>query len=610
MLSTLGQLFDAVRADGWQNAILGLGGVKDPSTYTRFTARAPLAEDVLEALYVEDHFAAKIVETLPKHALRPGWQLTVPGDPQVAAKIREAYAAREEELELAAEMAQGWCWGRVFGGALTWIGADDGNDASAPLDESAIKSVRWLHTFDRRDVQIWRYYSDPKHPKFRQPELYKVRPLVQSAPAGGVVPDHVGAGIVVHESRCVVWGGQSTTDRRRQQLQGWDDSILERCWEALRQLSEDFGAKSLMLGRISQAVYKIKDLYAMIAGKREEVLRRRIGMLDVSRSRSRAIVLDTDEDFINHTQSLSGLPETLNASILRLASAADMPVTILMGQSPAGMDATGESDLEVWSATCASERSLYLTPRHERIARLLLLAQDGPTGGVEPESWKIHYNPLREPTRKELAEVGKLEVETDAIAIEKGIYSADHAALRYAPGGGRPQLDEAEIEERLERRRQLAGQPPKDNAELGTVAPRTTAVLEVIAAVRAGTIARESGLAVLTTIHRHTLEDAEALLGPEPGETDPSEAPITPGSEWIDTEDGHRMRVTGIDGRRVLFVDLDSETPERQYAWQRATFAERCRPVEGAPAAAPPGTPGPEPDPQPGQGAGAPQPPA
>lgn len=530
--SPLELIGSALRLDGWENVVLGLGGTKDPSAYTQYAARAPLTEDTLEALYVEDHFAAKIVEAIPAHALRPGWDLTVPGDPQKAADIRAAYATREEELELAAELAQGWAWGRCFGGALTWVGADDGREPMLALDEANITSVRWLHTFDRRDVQIWRYYDDPKHPKFRRPELYKIQPLVQSG-AGGAASMIRPGGILVHESRCVAWGGQSTTDRRRQQLQGWDDSVLERCWDALKQLAENYAAQSMLLGRISQSVYKLKNLYSMIAGKQKEVLSRRMGMLEMSRSRARAILLDTDEDFLNVTQPIAGVPEAIQTSVLRVASCAEMPVTILMGQSPAGMDATGEGDMEVWSATVSSERELVLRQRHERVVRLLLLAKNGPTGGVEPDRWSITYRPLREPTRKELAEVSKLEAETDAVNIDKGVYPAEAAAFRYGPNGlARISLDETELSERLERRRELAKMPPKDNAELGTIAPRTAALLEVISKAAAGHISRESALAILVETHRYTEEAAERLLGPGSfvPTTDPPSGP-TPGPE-------------------------------------------------------------------------------
>jgi hypothetical protein len=51
------------------------------------------------------------------------------------------------------------------------------------------------------------------------------------------------------------------------------------------------------------------------------------------------------------------------------------------------------------------------------------------------------------------------------------------------------------------------------------------------------------------------------------------------GSEWIDTEDGHRLEVTGTAGGKVYFLDRDDANPERQWKWRLAWFLERCRPV-------------------------------
>jgi phage-related protein (TIGR01555 family) len=501
-VETMGQW---VRADGWENVILGLGGQKDPSAYTTYRGRAPLSDELLEALYVEDHFAATIIEARPQWALRPGWALEVTGQPSEVASIADAYRVREE-LGVAGELAQGACWARVFGGSVTWVGADDGQSPELPLDESAIKSVRWLHTFDRRDVQVASYYTDPAHPRFRRAQSYRIMPRVTGAGASGVI---------VHESRCLVWPGQPTTDTRRRDRDGWDDSVLERCWDALRQVGEDHGAKSLTLGRISQPVFKIKDLFKMIAGKQKDVLKERMNLLDTSRSRARSILLDPEESFENVAQPVSGIAELIDKGTLRLGAAADMPLTILMGQSPAGMDATGESDLEVWATKVEAWREPVVRPRHERLARLILLSADGPTGGKEPASWRIKYGAVREPSRKELAEIGKIHAETDASNIDKGIYAAEVAAFRYAPGGT-IQLDRSELDERLELRRSLASQPPKDNAELGTVGARAGGgQMDIVERVVQGRIPRESGIEILVQTFRLAPDLATKMLGPE-----------------------------------------------------------------------------------------------
>lgn len=524
-------IVSVLRGDGWENAVLGIGGSKDPSAYTSVAPRAPLSDTKLDVLYIEDHFAATVVEKLPKTALRAGWEIVVPGDPAQSAKTRDLYRTREDELGVAQELSQGACWGRLYGGAVTWIGADDHRSPALPVDETAIRQVAFLHTFDRRDVQVWSYYQDPGHPKFRKPETFRIFPAAAAAIAKSFGGLQTAGGIVVHETRCVVWGGAPTTDQRRLELAGWDDSVLERCWEPLKQLAEDYAGKSLLLGRISQAIYKIKGLYAMIAGKKEEVLRTRMGLLDASRSRSRAILLDLEEEFVNVAQPMTGLSEALDKSILRLSAAADMPATVLMGQSPAGMDATGEGDLELWYASCDAWRQLELRHRHERITRLVLLAKDGPTGGTEPDGWEIAYRPLRVPKAKELAETRKIEADTFAVYVDKGLAAPEEIALHvFSPSSGKTDfaLDESELRAKVARRRELANQPPKDNAELGTVGARASAALDVVAKVAAGEVSRETGLAVFRQFFRLTPEDAAEMLGPETFAPKPTATPPGP----------------------------------------------------------------------------------
>jgi phage-related protein (TIGR01555 family) len=536
VLSLIETIGTAIRADGWENAVLGLGGTKDPSAYTTYASRGRLNDDLLEALYIEDHFAARIIEAVVRAGMRPGWDLAVEGNPAETSAIASAYRAREDELGVAEELAQGACWGRLFGGALTWIGVDDRRPSALELDESRIEAIRFLHTFDRRDVQVHRYYYDPTHPKFGRPESYTVRSQVRNV--GGIGAEILAArgsidprGIVIHESRCIVWPGQATTDARRAELSGWDDSVLERCWDALKQVAEDFGAKSLILGRISQAVYKIKNLYGMIAGKQEGVLRTRMGMMDASRSRARAIVLDTNEEFVNVAQPVAGVDGMIEKSVLRLASAADMPVTVLMKQSPAGFDATGDGDLEQWAETCDTWRTQDLRPRHERITRMILLEKDGPTKGIEPDKWEIRYRALRVPKPEKIAELRKAQADTYAVWIDKGLTSAEALAVKvFSPGSGLSEitLDETDLKAALERRKLLANQPPKDNAELGTVGARDGALQSLQEAFYDGRIPEEAALARLELVFRFGPDDAKRLLARPTGWAPP--APAAPPS--------------------------------------------------------------------------------
>jgi phage-related protein (TIGR01555 family) len=506
------------RLDAWQNAALGVGTSKDHSLQTRVVFRAQLNDATLEALSTEDGLAARLVEIIPSTALRRGWKLEVPGDPSESARTGDAYAVKEDELEALQHFKKGAFWGRLFGGAVTWIGVDDGRSVDLPVDAAAIESVRWLRTYDRRDVQVWSYYQDPKHPKFDQPETYAIRPVRSGLVAAAFGQSVAAAGQIVHESRLIIWGGQMTTEQRKAQLGGWDDSVLERSWDALNETNLDYAAKTQMVGRVSQPVYKIKDYFTFLAGKASENIKLRMRMLDGSRNRSNPVLLDKDgEDFLNIAQPMSGIDSLMDRGTHRTAVTGGLPVSIFMGQSPAGIDATSDAEMELFLGGVDEWSTLEFKPRHEKLTRLVLLSKDFETKGAEPKKWSMKYGPLRMQKPKEKAETGKIQAETFAIWIDKGLTSAEAVAAHiFAPSNTSTEFafDEKDLKEALERRKLLAAQPPKDNAELGTVGARSSEVRAVIKDVTSGAISRESGKAMLVSLFRLIDEEAEKILGP------------------------------------------------------------------------------------------------
>lgn len=523
------------RADSWINEWLQLGGARDPSVYTRMRSRGPGLDDgTLEALWVEDALSARIVELIVRHGMRKRWDLRLPLSPQDAAAARTAYRTEEERLDLTSAFAVGaWC-GRLFGGGLTWIGVDDGEGigdfverqrmplrAAAPIDR-----VMFLHSFDRREAVIEEGQGDPRAPGYRNPSLFKITPtgFVGSGLAAAVSAEIVQGGILVHESRLIAWPGAPTSHRRRTERSGWDDSVLERAWEALRQAGEDYGAKSQLLARISQFVFKIKGLGALLVGD-ERKFNRRMSLLDASRSRGRSLVMDVEESVENITQPVAGIDGIIDKSLERVATAAGIPPGLFIGRPT-------ELEREAWNDDVQAWQDEVLRPRHEKVAALILRSKKGPTKGAEPDAWSIEYRPLVTPKPAEQAELRKLQAETDAIEIDKGIISSAavklHRHSAASNGFGEVILDEEVIEAARQREKDFARKPPKDNAELGTAAARSAGQVGIVEAVGQGRIPWASGKAILMQTFGAAEDDAIATLPPE-GWRAAASAPARPG---------------------------------------------------------------------------------
>ena len=104
-------------------------------------------------------------------------------------------------------------------------------------------------------------------------------------------------------------------------------------------------------------------------------------------------------------RQFGGIADLLAQSAIRASATAQMPATILCGQSPAGQNATGENDIRRWYGRVEQYQEDVLRSRLERIVQVVLLSKRGPTNGVEPKDWRTTFRPVRKETPMEGAEL-------------------------------------------------------------------------------------------------------------------------------------------------------------------------------------------------------------
>lgn len=446
----------AFRLDGFSNILTGLGhSLRDKTLAARFKSAAKLSDAELDALYHEEDLAASICDRLPEEMMRAGFSVTKDdGD------LAEDVMQRWEQLGGPRAFTDAMVWGRVFGGGAIYVIVDDGSGTeAAPLGER-YRAIEALEVLDKRDLIPERYYEDPRHPKFGRPETYRLQ-RVTAAPTAET-------NILIHETRLIVFGGARTSRRRRINNVGWDDSVLQKCQAVLNKFHMSWDGASYLMSDMSQAVFKIKDFLSILAAAdsaAEASIVKRLELVEMSRSVARAVVLDADqEDFERKPTPMTGVPEMLRLFMLRLSSAARMPVTILFAQEPAGLSATGESDMTWWYDTVAARQATDLKPQLKQFFALLFREN----GGAEPKSWGISFKPLWSPTAKEQAEIRKLTAETDKIYIDADVVTpAEIATSRFTAQGwsgettidldAREQIKEAELARAID----LAENPPE-----------------------------------------------------------------------------------------------------------------------------------------------------
>lgn len=491
-------LSNAVRADGWFNLLSGVGSS---------TSRAQMSFEVnateylgladMENLYNFDGVAARVVDSVPEHALRQGFTVST-GEASVETALLESLTA----LDAVGKVRLAWTWGRCFGGGALYIGADDGRGPEEPLDESSVRAMRWLVDVDRRDIYPLTWERDPASGRFGQPETYVLNRI------GGAVTDTV----TVHHSRVIRFEGASPTRRRRLTLQWWGESVLQRCYQELMQARGAFAAAGDLVQQASQGVLKLKGLMDMMASDTDDLVKRRLHLMDLSRSVARSMLLDADgEDFSRvEASSLSGVAEIMDRAVNLLSAVSKIPVTVLMGQAPAGLNATGDSDIRNWYDGLQAEREQVLRPVCTRIVRLILRSREGPTGGQEPEGWRIVLPSLWQATPVEDADMRSKQATIDTQYISAGVLTPEEVAVsRFRKEGW---SSDTSID--LEARAALI-EADKSDPGAGALVPdgQHDDVAAVIARVAGREIPRDAGVAILVDSLGLEAGAAERVMG-------------------------------------------------------------------------------------------------
>jgi phage-related protein (TIGR01555 family) len=415
------------RFDSWVNTLTGLGDVSRDKTL-QYTPQLdqPLDTTTLQALINGDDIVYRIVTALPMKALKDGFSFEAVQEGELAPGQQQddlsALDAACNAMNVRGKVLEAAAWGRGYGLGGVYLGVEGAGQPEEELDDEAGGELKFLKVMDRRDFIPMSYYDDPTSAKFGDVELYRITTNSQTASQD----------IVVHETRIIRFGGALTSRRDRINNQGCDYSVLQRLYGVIRQAQGNWASACALMADMSQGVYKIRGLMDMIADGNEATLQTRMTLIDSVRSVTRSVLLDADgEDFERKGTPMAGVNELLEQTWKRVASAAEMPMTVLMGTSPAGLNATGESDMRLWYDSIQAYREGTLGPAIERIARYLARDLDQSL----PESWSIVWPSLWRMTAVEEATYRMQVAQADASYIDKGVLLAEEVALaRFASG--------------------------------------------------------------------------------------------------------------------------------------------------------------------------------
>lgn len=403
--------------DGWSNVLTGLGIKGQDKRMSAVANYEKLSQNDAENLYASDDMASKIIDLLPEEMMREGFDVeTKDKDSQ---DISENVSEQLKELGLDAKLEEALKWARLYGGSLIVMGINDGQESYMPVNENNIKSIDYLGTLTRYEAHPKEIDGDPESPMFGLPISYSISPLSSTKSSS----------LEIHASRVLRFDGAKLPRRLQISNSYWHDSVLTKIYNPLRSFHAAHDSASSLVQDYAQTVFKMKNLTEMIAMGKDGLVEKRLALIDKTRSVVKSIVIEDGEDFERKTTNLGGLTDVLKSVDQRLVQAASTPHTILLGESPSGLGATGNSEKTDWYDYVSRSQEIGLSPQIEKITKYLFLSKEGPTKGVKPETWDVVFRPLWQMDERERAEINKVKADTDIAYINVGVLDPSEVAI-------------------------------------------------------------------------------------------------------------------------------------------------------------------------------------
>ena len=369
-----------------------------------------------------DWLARRIVQIYPDDALRKEPEIEGVEGPEADKIWAEYHRLNTVSQYPQGVLAHGLYQGRALGGAVILLGFKSGKPDQPAPEPGKNSSCYWYDVVPWQDLQIAEREGDANSAEFGRPKLLKV---------GG---DHPRKGQIFHVSRTIACEGLPRAIPRSYDATPWL-SVLQPCVDAIKDYGLSWESVSLLLQEASVGVLKVAGLIRLISKGSEDALARRQKLMSEGRSAAKTIFLDADfdESFSRTEVSFDGIPEILGQLQMRLSGAAQIPVTRLFGRSPAGENATGESDMRIFYDDVTAYRQRGVEPKQTRLLSL-----------IAGKPVTLAYPPLQEMSEAETAQIRWLEAQTDEKRFDLGVYSAQEIAdSRNADGSLGITLDPA-----------------------------------------------------------------------------------------------------------------------------------------------------------------------
>jgi len=405
-----------VRIDGLQNVFTGMGTTRDKTTRTTVGAIQFMPKEDLEGLYVH-WLMRRIVDLVADEATREGFEILFGGE-GVNAQTLSGVEQAIEDLEILHNFNHAAKTSRLYGGSAIVLYIDDGRRAYEPVDVNNIRAVEGMEVLDRHqiapviDEDSLYDYSKPTHYQIISGDLIQQPNLIR-----------------IHKDRILRFDGIWLPYRVRQKNYGWGMSVLQSVYESFKHYYTGTSSIATLLTEFDIFVHKVKGLASMLAAGKETQVKNRLELNDMSKSIYRGYAIDAEkEELAFVSRQFGGVSDVLEKLRLDVIAASGIPHTLLFGQSPSGLGATGRSEERDFAKVCHHYQEQNFRKPLMKLMRYVMASRTGPIEGDQPDNWRIGFKPLFEMNERELADVRARVAAVDARYIQVGVLTPQEVA--------------------------------------------------------------------------------------------------------------------------------------------------------------------------------------
>lgn len=416
--------------DGFDNFISRIGLNNDnaisDSTYTfNLITRNRL---LLEAAYRGSWIVGQVVDTVADDMTRAGIDITTSDK----ADLKELTKAITR-LQIWQSIRNNIAWGRLYGGSIGVLQIE-GQKMDTPLRVDTITKGQFkgIVVFDRWMLNPVLSPVIESGPQMGLPKFYQI--VDSPSTYDPTAPTPTGQ-ITVHHSRIIRYTGidlpwfQAITEML------WGESVLERLWDRLISFDNATLSSAQLIDRANLRTVGIDGFREIVGagGEAQAGLEAMFAMMRLMQTNEGLTLIDKEDTFQTTAYSFAGLADMMLQFGQQLAGASGIPLVRLFGQSPQGMNATGEADMRMYYDNILAQQEAKL---REPFSLLLRVLWRSVFGKPEPDDLEFNFTPLWQMSAIDKANVAKTQTDTVIEAYEAGLVTAATAMKELKNSSG------------------------------------------------------------------------------------------------------------------------------------------------------------------------------